>query len=121
MDFIIHNNGDVTWNKKVEAINKPIFERALIRDFRTLLLTALNNPEKMKQLKGGKLKVKKHEKLLLKIAGDRVNSSENRGVINLFKTFVTYSYTDGDAIPDEICLTHRNLKLKIELNQLPNE
>lgn len=121
LDFIIHNNGTVTWNKKVEAIDKPLFDKALVRDFRTLLLTPLYNPVKIKWIDDQKIKVKKHEKVVITINNERVNASENRGVINLFKTFVTYAYTDEDAIPDEICLTHRNLKLKIELTQLSNE
>lgn len=121
LDFIIYNNGEVVWNKKVEAIDKPIFDKALIRDFRTLLLTPLYDPVKIKWVGDHKLKVKKHEKVVITTNNDRVNASENRGVINLFKTFVTYAYIDADAIPDEICLTHRNLKLKIELTQLSNE
>lgn len=121
MDFIMHAEGHVTWNKKVETIDKPVFEKALIKDFRTLLLTPLYDPDKIKYLRHGRIRVKKHEKLLLKMEGDRVKSSENRGVINLFKTFVSYSYVDGETVPSEICLTHRNLKLKIELNQLSHE
>ena len=121
MDFIMHSSGAVTWNKKVEEINKPIFEKAIVKDFRTLLLTPLYDPKKVKALAKSNFKVKKHEKLMLQLKDDRVISSENRGVINLFKTFVKYAYIDEDAIPDEICLTHRNLKLKIELTQMSNE
>jgi len=118
MDFIITDAG-VIWNKKIEAIDKPMVVKAIEKDFRALLLTPLDDPNKMKAKGSDNFKVKKKITIAVKTdENNKVKAVETKSFVNLFKTFVKYYYTDEDALPDEMCLTHRNIKLKISLNQL---
>jgi hypothetical protein len=119
MDFIITDDS-VIWKKAIKTLDKPLVLKEMEKDFRILLLTPLYQPTSIKQLNANRFRVKKAITLKVETSEDgrRITTAKTKRFANLFKTFVTYLYTDGDDVPDQIKLKHRTIKLKIELNQL---
>lgn len=115
MDFIITDKG-IDWDKKIEALDRPIFLKAMEKDFRTIVLSSLDKPKKIKRLRSNLYKVRKV--IRHKVATDhleRVLSAKSKGLINPFKIFATYLYKGEDNIPDQILVRHRLIKSKLDL------
>lgn len=120
MDFMLTPDG-LVWIKTLDQLDKEGIKNALYEDFSIIYLMPLQNPEKVKFKSEDKVKIKNgNTKLAVNLSQDhqRVESAESRGFINFFKSRAVFYYTNNDNIPDEVCLTRRNLKMKIYMNLL---
>ncbi|AHM59731.1 hypothetical protein D770_07340 [Flammeovirgaceae bacterium 311] len=123
MEFRLNDEG-IHWVKTFKQLNNSKVEKMLERDFRVLMLSALDNPRRVKLQKqeGNVLtyKVKGSSNLQIKTNSDngRVMYAENRGFLNPVKTKVQFLYNEEGDIPQGIALKHRNIDLGLELNLL---
>ena len=117
------NEKDFTWIKTFDKLENKLVQNFIERDFRMILLSMLENPEKINRLRSKsdhqKYKIKGEEKIHISIDPEtnKVLYAENRGFINLFKTKVHFIYDTGE-IPKAISIRHNNLKLNIDLDLL---
>ncbi|WP_040496663.1 hypothetical protein [Fulvivirga imtechensis] len=119
MEFMLTPDG-LNWIKTFDRLDKRMIKKALHQDFSVLYLMPLHNPEKVRLKKNNKVKIKKCIKLQVQLSDDhkRVIKAETKNFINFFKTKVIFYYINDDDIPDEICLTRNNVKMKIYMNLL---
>ncbi|MEX2336689.1 MAG: hypothetical protein WD555_05405 [Fulvivirga sp.] len=116
---LLLTDGNLIWKKVPEAMDKKTIRHFMEKDFNLLFLTTLQKPEKFKKKDDG-FKVTSGDKIRvwLSASGDKVIAAERRKFINFFKSKTVFYYTNDDLIPDEICLTHRNIRMKIAMNLL---
>lgn len=119
MEFMLTPEG-LNWIKTFDRLEKRMIKKALHQDFSLLYMMPLLNPEKIRFKKNNKVKIKKGIKLQAQLSEDheRVLKAETKNFINFFKTKVIFYYTNEDDIPDEICLTRNNVRMKIYMNLL---
>ena len=122
MEFKLNREG-IQWIKTFDQLKKKKVEKLLERDFRMLLLSALDNPKKVER-QGQKdslllYKVKGVPNMQLRVdpTSKRVLYAENRGFVNPVKTKVSFSYQEQD-IPQTISLKHTHVKMSLDLNLL---
>jgi hypothetical protein len=117
MDFVMDEEG-IVWNKMIPWLEKKMIQKAIEKDFRVLLLSPLDAPKKIKHKKKNIFTIKKKIKVAVQVGEDQeqIQWAKSKGFINLFKSQAVYYYTNEDDIPDEICLFHPHVKMKIEMN-----
>lgn len=119
VDFVLTING-LIWSKSPRRMDNPVVKSAFQKDFNLLLLTALTQPGKIKPKADG-FKFKGGQKIKIKLdEAGRVTQAETKKGLNLIKATSVFYYLDADNIPDEICLTHRFIKMKMEMSLLFN-
>lgn len=122
MEFKLDDQG-ITWIKSFDQLNKKTVEKVIERDFRILLLSVLEAPEKVKLVDASDstFTYKVKDNLSIKIEVDaqtnQVIYAENKGFPNPFKTIAQFTYKEKD-IPQNIAVTHKNINLRIDLNLL---
>lgn len=115
--------GGIEWIKTFEQLNKKSVEKLLEQDFRLLLLTMLEDPERVRPVKstgeGLSYNVKSGLKARLRLDPQtkRVLYAENRKTFNPVKTKVYFEYGEGD-VPQLIRLKHNNIKMSLNLKLL---
>ena len=114
---------DLTWIKTFDKLQNQVVQNFIERDFRMILLSTLENPRKIKQLRNTstyrkyKLNGETKAHILIDPETKNVVYAENRGFINFFKTKIKFDYNNKD-VPEAISIRHNNLKLNIDLNLL---
>lgn len=114
---------DLTWIKTFDKLQNQVVQNFIERDFRMILLSTLENPRKINQLRNTstyrkyKLNGETKAHILIDPETKNVVYAENRGFINLFKTKIEFDYNNKD-VPEAISIRHNNLKLNIDLNLL---
>ena len=92
--------------------------RLLERDFSMIMLTDLDNPAKVKEVKNsGCYKIWNARKIRVCKNNGAVMYAENRKAFNFLKTKISYAYS-GKNVPKMISLSHRTIPLQVELKQL---
>ncbi|MBL6446521.1 hypothetical protein JMN32_09385 [Fulvivirga sp. 29W222] len=117
MDFVLEN-GELIWNKVPKGMERAVIRKIMARDFSIMLLTDLQNPDKVRKRKDG-YKVKGAGIIKVKLANNNdVREAETKNTFTFFKTKASFFYTNDDHIPDEICVNHRYIKMKMEMKLL---
>ena len=117
MDFLIAD-GELTWNKVPKGMERAVIRRIMAKDFSIMLLTDLQNPEKVKEKKNG-YKIKGDNTIKIKLTADnKVREAETKNNFTFLKTYASFFYTNSDPVPDEICVNHRYIKMKMEMKLL---
>lgn len=117
MDFLL-TEGELIWNKAPKGMDRKIIRKLMARDFNLLLLKDLQNPDKVKKKKHG-YKVKGVNAIRVCLTNDNnVSVAETKNIFILFKSRASFFYTNSDRIPDEICVDHRYIKMKVEMKLL---
>ena len=108
IDFILLDTKGIKWIKALPGNPKKMVLKQLERDFRTLLLTPLDEPDKSRFTLGGNLVVKKGIKLKLKLnkTTNNVIKAKRKGLFVLLKGKATYIY-NNQKIPSTIQF-HKN-------------
>ncbi len=112
-----------TWIKTFDKLENKVVQNFIERDFKMILLSALENPGKVSRKASAsdnhkyKLKGDIKAQIFIDPESNNVLYAENKGFINFFKTKINFSYEDS-KIPEAISIKHNNLKLNIELNLL---
>ena len=119
LDFEITDK-DIVWNKRIPGKRNSALHHAIEDDFRLILLTALKSPRKIKAKKNNTYKVKANNNIKVQLSKDdeKIISARSVGLINPFKSYVTYTFEQDDQIPQNICLSHNLIKVAIIMNRL---
>ncbi|MBW3545434.1 MAG: hypothetical protein KY428_07540, partial [Bacteroidetes bacterium] len=118
------DEGGMHWIKTFEQLNKRTVQKLLERDFRVLMLSSLDHPQFIElksssdALKVYRVKGDPDMKITLEAQSRRVLYAENRGFLNPVKTRAVFEYGEGNSIPKQISLTHRNVKMRLDLKLL---
>ena len=105
-------------------MDNKVFEKLIERDFRLLLLTDLEKARKVKMVKEteGKqvylVKGKLRSRVCLAPDSNKITNTENRGVLNPFKSRVSFDYTPAAEFPAHISLLHRNIDMTVTMTLL---
>lgn len=122
MEFKLDEAG-FHWIKTFDKLENKLVEKFIERDFRMLLMTTLENPDKVKRrskasgVEKYKLKGEVNSLVYVNPATGNVIYTENKGFINLFKTKVNFSYNEKE-VPETILIEHNNLNSNITLQLL---
>ena len=114
---------DFTWIKTFDKLENKVIQNFIERDFKMILLSALENPEKVSRKASTSdyhkynLKGEIKAQIAIDPKSNNVLYAENKVFFNFYKTKVNFSYEDS-KIPQAISIRHNNLKLNIELNLL---
>lgn len=117
MDFLL-TDGELTWNKVPKGMERPVIRRIMAKDFSIMLLTDLQDPKKVKEKKNG-YKIRGANTIKINLTADnKVREAETKNNFTLLKTYASFFYTDSDPVPDEICVNHRYIRMKMEMKLL---
>ncbi|UII34796.1 hypothetical protein LVD17_13360 [Fulvivirga ulvae] len=117
MDFLL-TDGELTWNKVPKGMERAVIKKIMARDFSIMLLTDLQDPEKVKEINDG-YKIKGPNTIKVKLTNDnKVREAETKNAFTFLKTQASFFYINSDPVPDEICVNHRHIKMKIEMKLL---
>ena len=120
MEFKIIN-GDFKWIKLLEVLDKKSFRNMLERDFALLMLVDLDQPEKSRIVKTKSdqtcFKIWNQNKVKVCANMLQVNYATNIRLINLNKTKIRFEDYDN-SVPNSVVLTHRLVKVKIQLDKM---
>lgn len=120
MDFEL-TPGGLIWNKVPEEMKRPVIRKLLTSDFNLILLRDLENPSKVRKKRGG-YKIRSHRGIRVKITDDfNVKEAEAKNGLCFFKTRALFHYIDDDRIPDEVCVSHNFVNMKMEMTLLENK
>lgn len=110
---------EIQWIRKLPGSDKPRINRALERDFRTMLLTPLHNPDKVKAKKNYKFIVRKGIKLHVETDAEhqKILCAKLKKFLGVFHPTVDFTY-ENDLIPQHINLAHKLIKARISLTRL---
>ncbi|UII22959.1 hypothetical protein [Fulvivirga ligni] len=117
MDFLLTENG-LVYNMAPEVMKKKIVKKLMEQDFDLLVLRKLDEQQKVRKKANG-FKIKGKEAIKARVDGQkRIILAKTNSWFSIFKTKAVFYYTDDDAIPDEICLSHRFVKMRVQMNLL---
>ncbi|MBL3656832.1 hypothetical protein [Fulvivirga sediminis] len=117
MDFLLTENG-LEYITAPEVMKKKIVANLMEQDFDLLVLQKLEDEQKIRNKgKGFKVKGKQPIKIMLDEEARIIEAKTNK-FFSILKSRALFYHTNDDAIPDEICLSHKFVKMKIEMNLL---
>ncbi|WPP48769.1 hypothetical protein [Catalinimonas niigatensis] len=122
MEFKLYEDS-VSWIKTFDQLNKKSVKNLIEKDFRLLLLTELDHPEKVKAIKKNDtektfmLRGVMKSRVTLEAETQHVVSTENRQLFNPVKTKVHFQY-DQQEIPAAISLEHTHVNMGLDLKLL---
>lgn len=119
MDFSLTQTG-LIWHKVPKGMESAVIKNVMEHDFSLILLKDLENPKRIRKTKKG-YKVKANHKIRVKTDNiDRIIEVRTQQTLALLKTKAVFFYTDDDELPDEICVSHRYVKMRMEMQLLKN-
>lgn len=123
MEFKL-TKGGIVWLKRMGEMDNKVFEKLVERDFRLLLLSELDMITKSKLVKESsgkkiyKVKGELRSRVWLDAESGKIFYTENKGVLNPFKSKVTFSYGSAQEFPAQIILNHRNIDMSVNMSLL---
>ncbi|UII28860.1 hypothetical protein LVD15_10655 [Fulvivirga maritima] len=117
MDFLLTENG-LEYITAPDVMKKKLVAKLMEQDFDLLVLHKLDDKQKVRK-RGNGFKVKGKQAIKLRLDNEsRIIKARTNNFFSTFKSRAVFYYTNDDAIPDEMCLSHKFVKMKIEMNLL---